>query len=276
MPRSLYFDKVSQQINALSNPTMNESCIGVFVGTNETATEKTKNYLNNQNKIDGCHFGFSGWHNFDIIVERQSSRAVFCDYNPKTKLFLEESLTALDNSQNRIQFAKSMFRYVHKNLYHFSPNVGGTIAVFADDEVKDELNREGSWLSTDSGFSYVKELANKGKISIITEDIRNSSVFEKIAGILSRHQIPIDTLYLSNIGEYMITNEDKIKFVNTVRYLLTYETKLVQSKMQSNATLAQTTLNGADFAYEKIGPEKLFDENVESLVPIFRKMSLSV
>jgi hypothetical protein len=255
------YDEISRKINKLTNKEMDGNCAGVYIGCNETATEKTKEYLKGYELVGGCHVGFSSWHNFDIMVERSSTRAVLCDFNPRTKKFLEASLLCFSVAGDRNQFARIMEMYVKKNFLEFSPNVKGDgedDLILPDEEIIGELTRQDSWLSTDAGFLHIKQLALQGKISIITEDIRNEGTFKSVAKVLKTYNISIDTLYISNICNYMKSEADKNGFITTVRHLFTHETKLIHATHK----LVQTTLHGSAFTSQKIDHKELFDSDV--------------
>jgi hypothetical protein len=255
----LFFDNFSKKINSFNAGNLEQSVAGVYIGCNETETENIQHVLEDIKINGGCHIGFSSWYNFDIMVIRQSERGILCDFNPETRKFINISLAGAVACPNRFAFVDGINKYVGKFFCKFSPNVKNGVCITADEEVEGELTREGSWLSSDESFSYIKKLAREGKISVITEDIRNDDLFRKIAKILQDNSISIDTVYLSNIGEYMLTEKDKDKFINTVRSLCTYETKFIYSKLvDSNQKLIQLMLNGSDFLQEKIGIKELF------------------
>src|SRR5262249_11199261 len=141
-------------------------------------------------------------------------------------------------------YAMIMTQYVKQNIGRFSPNIKADACIPADEEVEYELSRKGSWLSTDEGYTYIKKLAAEGKISVITEDIRSEEVFLKISKLLIDNAVVIDTLYVSNIAQYMTAVEDKKKYTDTIRHLFTHETKLIHC----DKDLRQTVLNGALYA----------------------------
>jgi len=228
MTFSLKLDSLSQKIEKYSNPTMNQKIIGVYVGCNETETERVKTILLAYRQLpNSCHIGFSGWHNFDLMVQRNSGRGILCDFNPEERNFLVISLMATQIFENRYPYAAFIKNYVIMNLTKFSPNIKDDNCIGPDDEIELELTRKGSWLSTDPGYLYIKNLAASGKICIITEDIRNDVIFEKISRKLKKNNLSIDTLYVSNIPEYMCSPEDKRHYINTIKHLFTYETKLI-------------------------------------------------
>jgi hypothetical protein len=253
MTISIYYDRLTDKLNTFTNSSMpQQSVVGVYIMCNEAETEKTQQVLEHDKINNGCHIGFSSWHNFDIMAIRKPERAILCDFNPQTKEFLDASLICVNYSHDRFTFANYMGKFVQQNRRFFSINVKKDEFTLPEDEIKQELTRGGSWLASDDGFSYIKKLALEGKIATITEDIRNNDKFGKISKLLKDNEIPIDTVYISNINEYMHEEEDKNKFIATVNHLFTFNTTLIYCKKD----LIQTTIKGSDFFKEKIKVER--------------------
>jgi hypothetical protein len=213
---------------------MVNDCGGVYIGTNEINLAASRELIKSRPKSENSvHIGFSSWHNFDMIVEGQCSRAVLCDFNPNTKVFLKTTLDLIKKSSSREEFVGKMEGYF-KGLrdrfrrgegYYMSHNFKYEDVFSEEEEAAFELTREGSWLSTDRGFEYIKKLASEDKIAVITENILNTKVFERIKKILTDNGYDIFSLYVSNIGEYCKKNVPE--FISTVRSLISDETVVV-------------------------------------------------
>jgi hypothetical protein len=254
---NMLIDDITFTVNKYTNEEMEQSTDGVYIGTNETGIENVRKTLMEYPQLDkACHIGFSSWYNFDIMVQRKSQRAVICDFNPDVKEFVNTTLLYTISSKTRESFCEKIESYVEKNCRKFSPNVGTDDLIPVEEEIRDELDRSGSWLSTDEGFTYIKQLAEHGKISVITEDIRNSEIFFELSKIIIRKNVPIDTVYTSNISYYMIEDADKKLYQSTINNLVRYETKLIHS----DTNLNQHVLKGSEFAENgiQIGQDRLF------------------
>ncbi|MBS4167892.1 hypothetical protein [Parachlamydia sp. AcF125] len=224
---------IVEKITLLNNFNLKGRIGGVYISTNESNTKKSSEFLSTYpSTLTRCHVGFSGWHNLDIIAIRRSDMGVICDFNPQNKIFLEQTLECLLRSESREEFVKSMRKYVKESAITFSPNVSDEFREYKKgyspgEEIRRELAREGSWLSSDAQFQYVKNLADEGKIALITEDIRNTKTFKKIANLVAKGDFKIDTLYLSNICHYMQDETDQEKFISTVKALANEETIII-------------------------------------------------
>jgi hypothetical protein len=220
-------NSLTNLLQEFDNPKVNGSTYGVYVVTNEDRLDKTQEFLKKQPKINNsCHIGVSGWHNFDIIAQRNSQLALIFDFNPKNKSFLLDTLQILKCSTTREDFRKNMTAWLRATQ---TPDTfdGGRFRREPSKQIQFEFSRNGSWLSDDIAFNHIRQLALRNKIVVITEDIRNSDVFEKISTILKTHNMQIDTLYISNINNYMESEKDKADFSSTVNALMQKETILI-------------------------------------------------
>lgn len=253
-------DPISRRIRKIDDRSCKGSVIGVYIGTNETGLGDVRKILLGTPKVNGgCHIGFSGMHNFDIMAMRKSEYGIICDFNPDNKRFLNLLVDLTKISPNRESFVKKLIAFIKENekvaskeLFQ-SPSLPRSSITFSlnvdsmldpDQEVAGELYREGSWLSTDEGFATIKEMALKDKIIAITQDIRSTENFKAIAKTLRDNSLEIDTLYTSNIFEYMETGADKESFLGTVKALRQQDTMVIQVK--KGPGLVQEVFSGSD------------------------------
>ncbi len=219
---------------------------GVYVNTNEQHTKQTFSQLTNYPHVEqAIHIGFSGWYNFDIVAQRKSSRAFICDLNPENALFLNYTLKYLKRYPEREQFIEKMTYFVKENHYNgsrttvdrgyldpvkpngikFSFNISEEYPDHSEiyEEIALETKRENSWLYTRERYFYIRKLALNDKISVIAENICTNDVFFSIRRLLTDNSIEADTIYVSNIAEWMFTEEQQRNFLATINSLLTNE-----------------------------------------------------
>ena len=228
MPRE---NPLSKRLRAWNDPDCKREIVGVCITTNEEGSKEIREILKQTPPVPkSCHIGFSGWYNFDIMAVRRSTYGLICDCNPNNKVFIEKTLEILRNTPSRRSFVNQMARFVSwQDLYggrHFSPNPNRT-ALNVEEEVKNELTREGSWLESDETFHYIRGLAMEDRIAAITVDIRDTARFRTITQIYRDNFTAIDSLYLSNICGYMSKEEDKRNFASTVHVLVDPETFVI-------------------------------------------------
>ncbi|OCH97542.1 hypothetical protein A8135_14210 [Legionella jamestowniensis] len=257
-------DALSKKLRQFDNPAIKfpfPNASGIYINTNESGVVNTSKALTFFPFItEPVHVGFSGWHNFDIMAKRLSSRAFICDVNPENTLFLSTALKYIRLYEDKSMFIVKMTEFVRKYKYEGSrTNVDresylGTIGPksikfsfnvsdeypYSDhtsilEEIALEEKRETSWLYTKERYAHIRKLALQDKIAIITEDICNNSVFFTIRSILITNFFQVDTLYVSNIGEWMFAEEQRTNFLKTIEYLLTdNETILIAAKLIKN------------------------------------------
>lgn len=172
-----------------------------------------------------AHIGFSGWHNFNIMVQRRSEFGLIVDFNPRNECLVKLTLQLLKQVKSRDKFISRMkigLDGLSAQYYDFfSVNVGeDTGKITPSEEITKEIGLKDGWLSNDESFRHIQNLALQGRIVAITEDIRNTETFEKIKTIIQKTGLFIDTVYTSNICNYMNSNYDKINYANTVYTLL--------------------------------------------------------
>lgn len=233
-------DPLSKKLRCFDNVKITlppSNSLGVYINTNESNTKKTASKLAELPRIDlSCHIGFSGWHNFDIMAQRESSRGLICDLNPENALFLSHVLKYLRSYEDRIEFINSVSSFIQKIEYYgvrtnpyivkFSMNVSDdplykrVLDKKAASQVKIELERETSWLYTDQRYAHIRKLALEDKIALITENICAKDTFSSISQLLKEHSVQVDTVYISNIAKYMSDSEERSNFIETIRSLL--------------------------------------------------------
>ena len=99
-----------------------------------------------------------------------------------------------------------------------------------------ELQRKSSWLYSNERYAHIRKLALEDKIALITENICAFEKYNKIFCFLNDNMIQIDTVYVSNISEWMNNDEDRKSFFKTLQFLLREsETILIDGKILSSA-----------------------------------------
>jgi hypothetical protein len=256
-------DILSQRIRSLNNDTINrrDYC---YITTNETGISNIRKILQTKKRHENsCHIGVSGYYNFDIMCITRPSRCILFDNNINQIRFLKYTLDHIKKSCTRFIFYDNICKFlfqtdeimksVHKSLiedygFHnynmeklhesgimFWPNISDdNFSLTPSKEIKYELLRIDSWLGSDENYKYIQELALNDKISIICEDIRNTSRFVKIINILQSSNIQIDTIYLSNIGDYMLCDDDILSYNNSLELFKINSETIIRSDKYKN------------------------------------------
>lgn len=292
LPVDIKEDSISRRLRRFDNARIQlppPAQSGIYINTNELGSTDTATALAKIPLIiQPCHIGFSGWHNFDIMAQRFSERALICDINPENALFLYYVLKNVRLCKNRFEFIKQMSLFIKEKQYvgsrenkdrnplwgqvgpssiNFSLNVNEeepyTDHFSVVEEVELELQRTTSWLYTDERYAHIKKLAQGDKIALITENICAAESFADIARILRDNAIQVDTVYVSNIGEWMNTEKERNLFIKTTQsFLSDPETILIDGRsVYQNCSLPKqrsitkkefTLLNPKDWFFTRI------------------------
>ena len=226
-------DPLSRRLRTLSDQSCSDEVVGVYITTNERGLEKARSILRQKPlQPQSCHIGFSGWYNLDIISLRKSTYGILCDFSPAQKSFLEQTFNVVKQSFTRQIFVEKMLAYLNSpagSRITFSPNFNRGPIICSDqrEEIKSELTQDGSWLSSDEGFKYIRNLVLKDKISVLSMDVRDTKRFKLISKLFQDNGIVVDTLYLSNICDYMFKPLDKARYSDTVHALIEQNTLII-------------------------------------------------
>lgn len=225
----------------------------VYIGTNETGLEQSRLILE-QTKQSNCHIGVSGFYNFDIGYWRKSNFVIIFDINPNQIFFLTKSIQILCQSPNRRTFVDTLIDQISDLSFSINISTDKSYArlkqmddsnpVVGDEIVQliYELNRPGSWLATDDSFDHIRKLALNDQISLFCEDIRS---IDRLGHILRQNHVVVDTLYLSNVYDWMATETDRQAFNQAVCQLVQPSTLIIEADQRVD--MYQYIVTGAKF-----------------------------
>lgn len=262
-------DSISKTLATFNNSRINGQINGIYITTNETNLAAIRQLLQEHPKpaLQAIHVGCATWHNLDIMCERKSDYGLIIDFNPKNAEFIEKTMDIVQASASREMFKQNMIAYLNslegdqKDLFFHRDQHG-----LPTDRIEAELTREGSWLQSEETYLFIKKLVSKNRLIAITEDVTNFEVFAHIRKFLDSNDIVIDTLYLSNICNFMRTDSHKKAFAKSVKHMLTPKTiwincpKLRQLETNHITLLNQKAMLGEEVLANSYDTGKLFEE----------------
>lgn len=212
-----------------------------YLSSNEMFTE-ARRQLTPDSKICGiqprCHFGFSTWHNFEIVGLRKSELAILADFSSTALKFLKKSIDLLKKCSTAQKFKEALLvesfgldmpvknmKYKQLKLYPEKAIENPNAAFEAELEME-------NWLKDPKIYKHIRKLALTDRIVLIRMDaFKDVKLFEQIRVVFNKHQMHLDTLYISNviniIGENM---DEKIDaFEGNVAKLADKGTQIIQS-----------------------------------------------
>jgi hypothetical protein len=265
----LFKDEISQKLAEFNNSRVKGQVNGIYITTNETNLAETYQILYDHPipaTAKTLHIGCATWHNLDIMCARKSTYGLIVDFNPKNVEFIHKTIELVKVSESRETFKTAMLGYLNslkgseKNIYFHWDQRG-----LPTDRLEQELLREGSWLNSDENYRFIKEeIISKDRLVPITEDITNFKQFASLRSFADQHEIAIDTVYLSNICNFMSRPSDKNSFAKSIRSVLNENTIFISCpELRSQATnstvkLSQKPLLGKVILDPTFATEELF------------------
>ncbi len=259
---------ISKALATHDNPCSGGEVNGIYITANETGLEGTRKFLEGHPRhgdSQTIHIGCAGWHNFDIMCERGSSYGLIVDFNPENAKFIEKTIESIKSSSDKKMFLENMIKYLltlkeEKRKAYFHWDLQGKSLI---DRVTAELVREGSWLNTDKAYKHIKKLVSEDRLIAITEDITHSEKFSSIRKVLNENNIVIDTLYLSNICNFMRSETRESAIVKSIKHVLNDDTVFISCPKRKDGTNGphQKAMLGREVLEETFNTNTLFQDS---------------
>ncbi len=167
----------------------------------------------NPSRSNGIHLGFSCWLNFDILAERKTPFAILCDFDPNMVALLDLMEQAIQRSKTPEEFMKNFWSNLSSQTELKFQGFLGLDGSLIDYKIFYNQMNEKGWLSSQEKFQTIKEMYAQDRIIHRLLDITDEESFDKINKWAKNHSLAFDTLYTSNIPEWLYSsniNTDKM------------------------------------------------------------------
>ena len=239
-------DVISRRILQLDNPNQSnqdyDRSYGINVTSNEIGEIDTLQQLSKAKAPRGaCHIGVSSWFNLDIMAVRKTGRGIIFDTNPDNSLLFDHTFVCLRESATKEIFIKKIKQRLAEYRFDLlaadstnaqrifcSPNMLKGDMLAGAEEVDFHAKKVMGWLATEENYQHIRQLVLRNKIVAFTGDIRVTAVFKKIRRLLSDNHITVDTLYFSNIHNYVKDTQDA--YMQTFQCLSDPEALLIDAE----------------------------------------------
>lgn len=268
------FDRIITVVNPISasltkfdNLAVKGQVNGLYITTNETNLAATHEFLKARpSRENTIHIGCATWHNFDIMCKRKSNYGLIVDFNPKNADFIKKTIEIIKACESREVFKSTIIEYLSslkgkkRSLFFHKDQQG-----LPTDRIEKELFREGSWLQNEESYAYIKSIVSNDQIIAITENITSYKTFSKIREFLDSNHILIDTVYLSNICNFMQTNDEKKAFSKSITSIVDNSTifiscpKIKQLNSSQTKILHQCSILGSEILEKGFDHSSLFE-----------------
>jgi hypothetical protein len=156
---------------------------------------------NEEAKQDTVHIGFSVWFNLDLIAITQPRCAVILDISPSVNIVYQLIQHALTHTDTPELFIQLLIESLTPHEKILPLPIASLTLLFHE-----ELTKKNGFLSSESGFLYVKSLHQAGNILFGLADLTNAVQMMALKKWCLQNSLRVDTLYLSNIPEWIIEN----------------------------------------------------------------------
>lgn len=200
----------------------------------------------------GIHLGFSVWFNLDLLSVTNSQYAIILDIDPKITHIYKKLQLCFEKAKKPEEFINLFYIELAKDerLLQFPKE-------YQLEKLKDELAKGYGFLASQENFSRVKKMAMEGRIFWGQADLTNTTHIELIRDWCKINNARIDTLYLSNIPEWIIgygTEEAKLAMKSNLESLIGTNTSVIDAFYLSN----EKNLSGP--------PQRITQGNIPSFV----------
>jgi hypothetical protein len=200
-----------------------------YIGCNEKGQETTlaaltPSTVSAENRV---HLGFSVWFNFDVMAISQPSYGILCDMDDNVMDIYKGIAEALNKSSNRLEFVSNFKAFLEASsdkLFGLPPEEMSKLF-----DIDAELIRPGSWLSSEASFQVIKNLSTKGRLLFLNVDITDKEAFTQLKTWLDTNHLELDTLYASNIIDWLKTELSKQSYLLNLKMVSTLNTRFIQA-----------------------------------------------
>lgn len=204
---------------------------------NEQDQEKIIEELKKSKKIkNSCHFGFSTLFNYDVIAAKESEIAIICDISEVVFKYHSIIKKSILKAQTKEEFVKIVLQEIEdsKILEEFTEEY---LAKISSDIKKEEVwkyflnenTRKGSFLNDDKSFLHIKTMYQNNKIFHINLNAADKNDnFLILSKWFEMKDYYVDTIYLSNIFEWLGSDDKKI-FLQNIKHLMNTTTCVIDA-----------------------------------------------
>jgi len=156
-------------------------------------------------RSNGIHLGFACWLNFDLIALRKPQFAILCDIDTDMIALLDLIKETVKTSSTQDEFIEAFWQKLSKTN-NFSGLLGKK-EILNKERFREKMQSKG-WLSSQENFLTVKQMYFDGKIIHRVLNVTDTSgKFTQIQSWARENQLAFDTIYLSNIVEWVKGNQ---------------------------------------------------------------------
>ena len=214
-------------------PDCNGQCTlsdSTYVVCNETSYHETLSLLRQLPRNDnGVHIGWACQFNYDVIACRQPQYAIICDINTNMHNLYKKICFLLLSKIDRETFNQELL------LFFSQPEIQEKLSYTHEFstplELLQKLQWEGSWLTCDDKYELIQDMHTQKRIVYRMLDITDDSgYFSALHSWLNTNCLEVDTLYASNIIEWLKSEDQQSRYRLNLEQLMSPNTQFIYAK----------------------------------------------
>ncbi len=211
----------------------------VFLTTNEKGYAKVLQQLEHIKIKGNTIIGVSGLYTLNIAAKRlmmdynnKIRNIIIIDRSDKTKFFWENISSIIKESPNKdIAMERILDNFwVNKRIYYTDDDQQSEKQASSwIISVLYEIQEDTSFLSTEESFNAIKKIFDQDGFQFLRLDFSEEETFQKFAQTYKQSKLETDTIYLSNVLEYLNFSEQDKALASLVN-LVSYRSLIVDTK----------------------------------------------
>ncbi len=232
----------SSASSSFSSPIYDDYAHRVFLNTNELDQEKTLLKLATIPVSGDTFVGVSGFFSLNAVAARANSRdwsekikhIYILDRSVRVEAFWSRIPEIIKGSSCRSEVVEKVKLLINeKKEVYFSGGKRSTPTKAAAEAVhffEMGIIDGTSWLSSDEKFNAIKKIFDKGRFAFRLVDLFWKDQVEAFMDELYDQERTIDTVYLSNVHEYLESEEDGMDYMDSLVELIEPNTVVVHTQ----------------------------------------------
>jgi len=212
------------------------------LATNESMQSETLVDLAEEPLTGNTVIGVSGFFTLNAAAFRGTASSsshgeieniILLDRSIRVEYFWEKMKKIIASSSNRFEVLDKVTHHLEKYRTFYYNNGWETPKKTVSDMLEDlasEVFNDESWLCCDEKFAKIKQIFDKGHFIFKRLDLCDKKEIESVSKILKERNIAIDTIYLSNVVEYVDSAAEKETFISAMEHLISPKTLVVHTQ----------------------------------------------
>lgn len=182
---------------------------------------------------------------------------IIIDRSAKVQAFWKAMHDIITSSQTRHEVLDKLDKLVHSEMFEVK-DLPGHIKYEPLDGLYKEVTKDLSWLSSTRRFKKIKDIFDSGRFIFKCIDITDEKAMQSLHEALEKSKCVVDTLYVSNISEYLEPNEFEA-YKNGLMKVVNDKTLLVDTAPRDNKNkpLKQRIIPNSLANLDKLAPSPL-------------------